>query len=125
MNRPTWIWATVFVFLFLIIIVDTSNRIEQVASALSIYRDEPLQNSPLVVRIYYEHTRDLIKLADYDIWEFNNTKEKYVLASLNAEAFADLKKEGWRVTVDRARMAAMPFFWPCELTSWLESFVSI
>lgn len=60
-----------------------------------------------VVRIYYDRIEDLNRLSDYDLWEYNNIKENYVLASMDRLIFDDLVRQGWRAVVDEARTGLM------------------
>lgn len=68
-------------------------------------RDNRVQNvvfdSPLVVRVSYESIKELEKLQRYDLWEYNNLAERYVLVSVDSVGFEQLIKDGWRVEVDR------------------------
>jgi carboxypeptidase T len=61
----------------------------------------------VVARVYYEEIADISKLAAYDVWEYNNLAEKYVLVGLHEEAMRQLEAEGWRVSVDEAATAEM------------------
>ena len=53
-----------------------------------------------VVRVYYDDTRDIARLQHYDVWEYNNTVEHYVLVATNAAEREVLRQAGWRVEVD-------------------------
>lgn len=54
----------------------------------------------VVARVYYEDSRDIARLSDYDVWEYNNVAEGYVLVSVDAAGYAALAADGWRVAVD-------------------------
>lgn len=54
----------------------------------------------LVVRIYYDDVSDLASLRAFDLWEFNNLAERYVLASVDAAGYSALVASGWRVAID-------------------------
>lgn len=60
-----------------------------------------------VVRIYYDDIADLVNLQDYDIWEYNNLEERYVLAAVDTARYIALQNQGWNVTVDLARSQAL------------------
>lgn len=57
---------------------------------------------PLVVRIYYDDIDDLTELQSFDIWEYNNLAEKYVLAAVDPTQARALVDNGWRVVADPA-----------------------
>lgn len=60
-----------------------------------------------VARVYYEQIADIEKLMDYDVYEYNNLKEQYVLVGMNDEIFNKLIGEGWRVEIDEEATAAL------------------
>ena len=53
-----------------------------------------------VARVYYENFQDINDLADYDVWEYNNLEEKYVLVALDGSDYIHLEKKGWKLRVD-------------------------
>ncbi|MEZ4767583.1 MAG: M14 family zinc carboxypeptidase [Caldilineales bacterium] len=60
-----------------------------------------------VVRVYYEDPADLVNLKDFDLIEYNNTKEQYVLAIVDAAGFAAIENLGLRVEVDAEETAKL------------------
>jgi hypothetical protein len=64
----------------------------------------PAAGSPddrVVVRVYYDDIGDLSKLGGYDLWEYNNLDEGYVLAAVDRAGYDALVAAGWRVAIDR------------------------
>lgn len=57
-------------------------------------------DAPHVVRIYYDDLKDLAQLQAYDVWEYNNLDEKYVLAAVDNAGYESLIRQGWTVTVE-------------------------
>jgi carboxypeptidase T len=53
-----------------------------------------------VVRAYYRNIEDISRLVDYDVWEYNNLKEHYVLVAVSHAQYAELVKAGWRLEID-------------------------
>lgn len=53
-----------------------------------------LPADPFVVRIYYNQSSDISRLQAYDVWEYNNSVEKYVLALVDKAAYAQLQAKG-------------------------------
>ena len=53
-----------------------------------------------VVRISYNEISDLQKLTAFDVWEYNNLEEHYVLAALTAADYVQLEKSGWKLQID-------------------------
>ena len=58
-----------------------------------------------VVRVYYEDAADLVLLKDFDLVEYNNTKEQYVLAIVDAAGYAAIKTLGFRQEIDAEETA--------------------
>lgn len=58
-----------------------------------------------VVRVYYQDAADLVLLKDFDLVEYNNTKEQYVLAIVDAADFAAIKTLGFRQEIDAEETA--------------------
>ena len=50
-----------------------------------------LPQGEFVARVYYNQPGDLAGLAEYDVHEYNNLKEKYVRVSANREIFERLQ----------------------------------
>lgn len=65
------------------------------------------RNGSAVVRVYYNDIRELSRLQTYDLWEYNNTAERYVLVALDAIGYESLLREGWRIEIDRAVTASI------------------
>lgn len=61
-----------------------------------------LPQDPFVVRVYYDNIADLEELQRYDLWEYNNLKEQYVLLSLDRAGYEEMEQQGWQITVDTA-----------------------
>jgi len=72
--------------------------------------DQPAGQEPagsFIARVYYDSVEDLRRLADYDLLEYNNPEEKYVLAVADAAHAVRLAALGFRVTVDAERTASL------------------
>ena len=61
----------------------------------------------VVARVYYEEMADIQKLMAYDVWEYNNLDEQYVLVAMHEEEMQRLAAEGWRVSVDEEATAML------------------
>jgi hypothetical protein len=66
---------------------------------------DALPSGHAVVRVYYDAPEDVAALADYDVFEFNDRQERYVLVAVDAAEHGELQATGWRVVVDDARTA--------------------
>jgi hypothetical protein len=53
-----------------------------------------------VVRAYYRDIEDINRLVAYDVWEYNNLEERYVLVALDRAGYRRLVADGWRLEVD-------------------------
>ena len=58
-----------------------------------------------VVRVYYDDPADITMLKDFDLVEYNNTKEQYVLAIVDAVGFAAIKGLGFNAEIDAEETA--------------------
>lgn len=70
--------------------------------------DDPNDNLPggtFVARLYYNELADLQNLVDYDVWEYNNLHEKYVLVSLDSAIYHQLTAKGWQMAIDEEATA--------------------
>lgn len=56
----------------------------------------------IVMRVYYDDISQIDSLARYDLWEYNNLNEQYVLVAGNQATFDRLTGAGWRVDIDSA-----------------------
>jgi hypothetical protein len=63
--------------------------------------------APTVVRIYYDEIAALERLAAFDLFEYNNLQERYVLAAVTPAELAALREAGWMVAVEVAGTAEM------------------
>jgi carboxypeptidase T len=62
--------------------------------------NDELPAGTFVSRVYYNQIADIERLVDYDVWEYNNLQEKYVLISMNKAIYDRLAAQGWRLAVD-------------------------
>ncbi len=53
-----------------------------------------------VVRAYYKDISDISRLVDYDVWEYNNLEQHYVLVAVSRDQYRTLLAAGWRLEVD-------------------------
>ncbi len=96
----------IFSFLMLIMALPTSMVVGP-----SIPRSVPtpvITEEPeikVVVRVYYDTFEDIEPLVNYDIFEYNNLEEKYVLVAVDPEDLESLKKLGLRVEIDEEQTA--------------------
>lgn len=65
------------------------------------------QAEPVVVRVYYNSIDEIYQLTNYDLWEYNNVAEKYVLVALDAGQIPAIEAMGFRVLVDDGETAVL------------------
>ncbi|MFZ3069930.1 MAG: M14 family zinc carboxypeptidase [Anaerolineaceae bacterium] len=53
-----------------------------------------------VVRVYYDSAEDIKQLYSFDLFEYNNLEEKYVLVAANANEIRQIQALGFKVVVD-------------------------
>lgn len=76
-------------------------------------------SAPQVVRIYYEEIGDLSRLSTYDLFEFNNLEERYVLAAIDADERQAVERAGFTVA------AAAPFWLAHDRTRFHEGYRTV
>ena len=54
----------------------------------------------VVVRVYYDDMKDIELLSDFDLFEFNNTEEKYVLVAIETANQYQIEALGFKVVID-------------------------
>ena len=77
------------------------------SAALPNRSDVLTADSPFVLRVYYNDIGDLGALQAYDLWEYNNLRERYVLVSADALVYRELIANGWTVAIDPAATAQL------------------
>ena len=87
-----WITA-VIPFIFLTSLITTFQQVQPASATLP--------DGSFVVRVYYENIAQIDQLASYDLWEYNNLTEKYVLVAVSHSEYAKLVSEGWHVEIDQ------------------------
>ncbi len=60
-----------------------------------------------VVRVYYDTPDQISALADFDVFEYNNKKEQYVLVAVDKDSYAQLLGLGMRTQIDLAETAKL------------------
>jgi len=75
-----------------------------------------------VVRAYYRNIEDISRLVDYDVWEYNNLKEHYVLVAVSHAQYAELVKAGWRLEIDSDASAQID---PARLRGILDAYRNV
>ena len=61
---------------------------------------------PVVIRVYYDDPAQIAQLADFDVFEFNNKTEKYVLVAVDSADYTAIQQLGFRVQIDEVETAA-------------------
>ncbi|MEA3337412.1 MAG: M14 family zinc carboxypeptidase [Chloroflexota bacterium] len=103
MKTPYWLRLTTLVILVAITIalLPTAGYARQTTQTLP--EDTPER---FVVRVYYDDPADLTQLSSFDLFEYNNKKEQYVLVGVDRFDHAVLQSLGWRVELDIKETAA-------------------
>ncbi len=104
---PRRLWLLASVFLLLVTALLPALPAAASAPALPPAQDStPLPEGPVVVRIYYDDPAQITLLRRYDLFEFNNKKEQYVLAAVDPKQLPELRSLGLRVEIDPVETAA-------------------
>ena len=56
-----------------------------------------------VVRVYYGDVEDIRALMDFDLWEYNNAKDGYVLVAVDPDEYVRLEALGFPLVIDEPR----------------------
>jgi carboxypeptidase T len=64
-----------------------------------------LPDGGFVVRAYYNEIDDIQGLVEYDLWEYNNLEEKYVLVGMDLVGYESLQAAGWQLELDEEATA--------------------
>jgi hypothetical protein len=56
-----------------------------------------------VVRVYYDDPADIRQLSDFDLWEYNDRAERYVLVAIDPADWPRLEQTGLRLALDEPR----------------------
>lgn len=108
MYRKPWLRVSLVVLTLVLLLVLNAQR-----SAARPRLDSPNDNNTpahtdeFVARVYYENIADIESLVSYDVWEYNNLDEQYVLVAMNDSIFQKLSSEGWKLEVDQEATDAM------------------
>lgn len=72
------------------------------AVVVGVVRSQDAENDAqrIIVRIYYRDIADLTSLSDYDLFEYNNISQRYVLAAVTDAEIQRLAQDGWVVVHD-------------------------
>ncbi len=73
-------------------------------SAQDISQFEP-SDTVSVYRVYYESADEIQKLMAYDLFEFNNIEEQYVLVAVNQTELKQIQEMGYKVEFDQEETA--------------------
>ncbi len=68
-----------------------------IASAQPVSVEEP---EIVVVRVFYNNIRDIELLSAYDLFEYNNLEQKYVLVAIESSRIAEIRRLGFRTQID-------------------------
>lgn len=60
-----------------------------------------------VVRVYYDTPDQISALVDFDLFEYNNKKEQYVLVAVDKDSYAQLLGMGMRTQIDLTETAKL------------------
>jgi hypothetical protein len=105
MSHRLWLLVSAGLALIFVLAPVMPVTADSVATPLS-QDSTPLPDGPVVVRIYYEDPSQITRLKGYDLFEFNNKKEQYVLAAMELAQVFELRASGWRVEIDPLETAA-------------------
>ena len=75
------------------------------ATGVPLAVESPIAAEIQVVRVFYEDVRDVSRLRDFDLWEYTNPEERWVLVAATPEEIEAIRALGFPVEVDVERTA--------------------
>ena len=106
MRHSTTRQIGLFIALILPVVVWTTAGWGHLAAWSSLAADgRDGSGDPRIVRIYYDEIEDLAALQSFDVWEYNNLQERYVLAAVGQAGYEALIEQGWTVAIDSEQQA--------------------
>lgn len=94
--------AMILVFVLLL----TNSNLVLAQSIPEVETGEQFESKKVqVVRVYYESMEDIELLVPFDVFEYNNLEERYVLVAVDAQQMAAIKELGFKVIVDEEETA--------------------
>ena len=103
MKHRRWL-ALSLILLITLFLTPTAGAADAVA-APDTQETGGVSEGRFVVRVYYNDAADLVNLKDFDLVEYNNTKEQYVLAIVDAAGYAAIKSLGFQLEIDAEETA--------------------
>lgn len=104
---PRRLWLPFALILALVFAIAPALPVAAGSVAAPLSQDStPLPEGPVVVRIYYDDPAQIALVQEYDLLEFNNKKEQYVLAAIDLKQLPELRSIGLRVEIDPVETAA-------------------
>lgn len=100
MKRNVWFSLLFAVILLVTIAGDRSARAAETGAADAPACVNGQAEERQVFRVYYQSTEDITRLKSYDLFEFNNKQEKYVLVAASASEIATIQSMGFTTTLD-------------------------
>jgi hypothetical protein len=96
-----------FSTMLIIVCLIVSSFSSLLVSSADAQAETPEQSTSqvFVVRVYYTNQEDIQKLVPFDLFEFNDSVEKYVLVSATQSEIERIQALGFKVTVDEERTA--------------------
>jgi hypothetical protein len=91
----------VFILLIILFLVVGIAAVAPTFGGRLTLEGQPQQGIPIVARVSYDSIQDLERLQSYDIWEYNNLEERFVLVSTDYAGLERLAAEGWRFEIDQ------------------------
>ena len=93
--------------LLIIVCLIASSLSSSLVRPVSAQAETPDANTSqvFVVRVYYTEQEDIQKLVPFDLFEFNDKEEKYVLVAATQSEIERIQALGFKVSIDEERTA--------------------
>jgi hypothetical protein len=99
------------IFLVIILLITNTNLAfsQSIGTAGGI--EQTGSSDVQVVRVYYKAIEDIELLIPFDLFEYNNLEEKYVLVAVSPQELEEIEKLGFKVLIDNEETANFRLLW--------------
>jgi hypothetical protein len=103
--------SVVTIFLVIILLITNTNLAFSQSIGTEGGIEQTGSSDVQVVRVYYKAIEDIALLIPFDLFEYNNLEEKYVLVAVSPQELEEIEKLGFKVLIDNEETANFRLLW--------------
>ena len=84
--------SVITILLVIVLLITNTNIAFSQSTGTEEGIEQTASSNIQVVRVYYESMEDIELLIPFDLFEYNNLEEKYVLVAVDAQQFGEIKE---------------------------------